>query len=114
MLRRLLILLCFSLYSTGRQTPVSGLCGHDGGDTRLHAQTEADSALFCHLPSECAEVYGTFVTREAFYFGWRLKLPARDTFALSVTELSLTETLRDQSNGGAHVEGCDSVLRLRH
>lgn len=48
----------FSLCSAGGQAPVSGLCGYDGRDTGFPGQTEADPALFCHLPAERAEVYG--------------------------------------------------------
>lgn len=47
-----------SLCPTGRQTPVSGLCGHDGRDLGLPLQTEADSALLRYVPPECAKVYG--------------------------------------------------------
>lgn len=50
-----------SLCPAGWQTPVSGLCGHDGRDTELPLQTEADSALLRNFPPQCAEVYGWFL-----------------------------------------------------
>lgn len=114
------------LCSTGWQTPVSGLCVHDGGDAGLPGQTEADPALLCYLSSQRAEVYGTYFSgliRDLVFIisycsaqislhNLRHNLIVTAPVSPCFVERTLAETLWDQPDGGAYTEGCDSVLCL--